>query len=607
MAKHTLKNQKKSWFSSLKDLFTGNRIEDNATVAADVTRPQVSESTLTEGRSMEDFEIVLPPGVNKIEFVNALLRMGPEDHDHLYFDGECDNSTLSRQMAYRVAREAFNDLPQDASSLESLGFSLIELGDHKRALKCYLRQSKKASNDGAVWNNIAWCQMRLGRYEEALVSCERAMKFLSNHSYVHHDYAAILAGLGRLDEAVEVIKNATNLKPEAPQLYYLLASVLEKKGDIKSAISYWKEYLKLADGKAGHERAVLRAQERLRRYGINVSLKTTQISEKEKLFNNLVLSHILCLNQHMQLVKREPKKVSMEERMRIGKSMERILEGYNDAVDKLSQKVRALPIRDREILSRHYSFLSLANLLQERLDEVSGWLKKSIELDKNNKQSQALLYAYYVIKVMHGVDEKEEYRLIQSALKIDSRPGHAHILLARHYCYKRKYRQIEKILTQINDTAGKKSKMDTYERALLEEAIFGVTLWMAVGKILDNKDNEALGIIDGLIRKRPDAPELKYWLVIINIRKGSYSKAQKILETIPTDAIPPKILSELRDILYRRVIVEISEYSEIFNLRGPRMTGSSSSPICLRSLLALFKGLAKYNLKIGRRELWNTR
>jgi len=277
MVKQVLKRRKRSWFSSLKDLFTGRKVEDSP---ATVFKTDLSTSILED---LKDVEITIPPDVNKIEIVNELLRLGPEDYDYLYLNGECDNSTPLRRMAYKIALQAVQDLPNEPSLLSSLGFSLIELADYQKALICFLREAEKLKDDGAVWNNIAWCQMRLRRYNEALVSCEKALKFLSNHSYVHHDYASILAGLGKLDEAIAVIKNAiSNIKPQAVQLHYLLATLLERKGDIQSAITIWKEYLKLVGDKTGHEKAMLRVQDKLKRHGVSISLRITRKPESDK-------------------------------------------------------------------------------------------------------------------------------------------------------------------------------------------------------------------------------------------------------------------------------------------------------------------------------------
>lgn len=216
------------------------------------------------------------PLKDKIGFIEVLLQAGSEDLDYLYFDGECDNSTLSRQRALEIALKVFQYLPEDTSLLHSLGFSLLKLGDYERALTCFLKQSEKSAEDGNVWNNIAWCLMRLGRYEEALIPSKRALELLSNSADVRYVYATILTELGHWDKAIGEIKNAiSNLKPselELLELYYLLPFVLERRGDITSAIFHWKQYLKLATGKRGHERAVLRVRNKLQEKGINLEM-----------------------------------------------------------------------------------------------------------------------------------------------------------------------------------------------------------------------------------------------------------------------------------------------------------------------------------------------
>lgn len=615
MAGQIYKPQKNSWVSSLKNFFTSRKQKDNS-IPASKTVGNPAQSTVSAKSSvmasdtvsydirqddqfLHSIEKALPPDIPKAEFVKALLRMVPEDFDYLYYDGEFDNSNPLRKLAHKVAIQAFNHLPDDPSSLDSLGFSFIELGDHERALKCYLRKSEKDADDGAAWNNIAWCQMRMGKYNEAFEVCKHALKFFPNHPHVQHDYACILAGLRRIDEAIPVLTNAiSNLKPQAIQLHYLLAILLERKGDTKSAINCWKEFLRLAEDKIGHERAISRVQNKLQKYGVTVSLRKRQMSEihdQTTVFNSLAISQMLCLSQHLQLVKNDPRKIDAQERIKIGQTMEQILQHHNKMVVELYHKWKKLSIDHRVILARHYVFLSLANLLQWKLDGVEEWLKRALTLDKDSKETQPLLYAYYVIKVMQGVNENEELNLLQSALRIDQRPGHAHILLARHYCIKGKYKQVAEILKQINEVEKKSKIDDEYERGLLEEAKFGVTLWSAVGKIREDKDSEALSIVNDLKLKKPESPEPKYWLAVINIRRGSYSTAKDILATIPADVIPEKTLSELRSIISKNERIRDSSDNIIFNLRSPRMTGSSSSPICKRFFRALIKRLTGQN------------
>ena len=207
-------------------------------------------------------------GVSCYEMIRELLGVR-DDYEYLYFDGECDNTPKERRMAYRMAMDAFQKLPEDPSSLGSLGFSLIILSEFEKALQCFMKEASITTKEGIVYNNIAWCQLRLGRYEEALLNCQMALKYMTSHSHIHHDHAAILMGLNRLDEAFDVAVNAlNNLQPRAVQLSYLTAVIEEKRGRIPSAVSYWLQYLQQAEMLPGHERAMMRAQQKLQAYGI---------------------------------------------------------------------------------------------------------------------------------------------------------------------------------------------------------------------------------------------------------------------------------------------------------------------------------------------------
>lgn len=587
--------QKAGWLSSLKALITGNKFKDKVIISSHaksdtstsvITQAQTVPIQLPDRKWLDDVEINIPPGIVRSEYAIAILRSGPEDYDYVYFDGECDNSIPLRQIASKIATEAISDLPDNQSLLGSLGFALIELAEYEKALKCFMQQSECSPDDGTAWNNMAWCMMQLGRYGEALASCDKALKYLSNHSHVHHDHASILVKLGKLDEAAAVINNAIlNIKPQAPQLHYLLADIKEKQGDIKAAVTQWKTYLEFVDNKAGHERAKLRVQSKLQKCGERISLKIPVRYDTEDyttLFNSYVMCHMLCLNQYMQLGQKASGWITRADKLKISNFIEKLLGYHIDIFYELSRKAKRLPKEHKEIIARHYVFLALADLLQEDLDGVEDLLNKSLKLNENSIEAKALLQAYYVIKVMQGVSEDEEYKLLKSAIKIDPRPGHAQILLARHYCFKKKYGEIDNIFAQVKKSALEVRGTDGYDLALVAEAEFGVLLWKAVGRIMDNKDSEALSILTDLKTRRPNFPEVKYWLAIINIRQGSYTKAKEILDTIPSGAIPDKTLSELKSIIHKRIRISDSDHDDIFNLRSPRMTGTSSSPISVR-------------------------
>lgn len=605
---------RKTWLSTWKDRLSGQTSPDLGTILTKVlTEARQATSRLDPGGFLER-EVVLPTGLNKIEFCQAILEMGLKDKDYDYYDGECDNTSFPRQLATRLAREACQPFPDDPKLLQSLGYSLIQLGDYPRALTCFHKIVNQAPDDGIALNNIAWCQMRLGRFHEALDACEKALKFFGNHSYVHHNFAAILAGLGRTQDAIRIARQAvTRLQPRCVQLYYFLGCMQEKSGDSQGAIETWKQYLALAEKEPGHHRAISRVQAKLARYG--VAIRPSQGADltgtlTRQLFQELTLTQLFCLLLHLKIVKQKPELLSPEEKKATGKGMVDLLNPYTPAVEELCRRSVQLIPEEKTILAKHYAFLSLGHLLLEELEGVDDWLRQSHSLDPDNQENKVLRYAYNVLLVMKGVaDSKKEYRLLKEALACDPRPGHAHVLLARHYCFKsglkishgtnifrnyffhRNLKKIEKIQKLLEQEAASRTQLDSYEQALLNEARFGVSLWKGVALFLADRDIEAERILKDLWTKDPNFYEIPFWLVLINIKKGDLTTARTLFKKIPSDLIPQNLSSKLKIILYGARVPIISFDDDFFGPTAPRFTGTSSSPLCKRFVMALVAGL----------------
>lgn len=568
---------KMSWTARLKSRFHSGNDTDGSTFLQ-------GSSTETLRIPFEGFNTDSLPFMktvdDKIAFVNSLMAVLPEDLDYNYFDGEVDNYSPGRRVACAVASDAFEHIPDNPDLLYALCYFFLIVGDYEKSLSCSLKLVKRQHNDGVAWGNIAWCQMKLGNSNEAFKSSEKALKFLPNNANVYDTHAAILSGLGHLNDAIALAEKAVEkIGAKLPELNYSLAMLFEKKGDTRRAGYYLHKYLEIVGHQYGHRRAIKRAIEKVTPYGKGITDFDIIKENKESLLARLMTTYLFCLNVFASLEK-APKTDLEKTKVQIGYLIESVCESYRDIVGKLF----ALRLANKEklILAKYLNLFSLGYILQLKLADVEGMLKKAISLaPKDAEESQILLYAYYIVKVFQGVSDEEEHSLLQNALKLNAKPGHAHILLTRHYCSKRDFKKVEKIWNDMKK-AELTYELTPQEREMSAEAKFGVSLWRSVARIIQGKDSDAFDILMDLRKQRPEAPELKYWLTIVYIRKGEITKAKEVFHSIPAGVLPEKISQEIRGHLEPVRKSSIDSHALLANLRSPSMTGCSSSPIVSR-------------------------
>lgn len=84
---------------------------------------------------------------------------------------------------------------------------------------------------------------------------------------------------------------------------------------------------------------------------------------------------------------------------------------------------------------------------------------------------------------------------------------------------------------------------------MLKETKFGVDLWRGVAKVIQGRDNEALNIFTNLLERKPDFPEIMFWLSIVYLRKGNIIKAKEMFYSIPSRCPPENISQQIQRFL----------------------------------------------------------
>ena len=104
------------------------------------------------------------------------------------------------------------DSPEDAQTLNNLGFSLYQNGNYRAAVDRLKRAARLAPTDERILNNLALAQCRLGKYEDAYKNFARAGGALTGRL----NTAAMLERLGRDEEAIKYYEAARRLQPNSP-------------------------------------------------------------------------------------------------------------------------------------------------------------------------------------------------------------------------------------------------------------------------------------------------------------------------------------------------------------------------------------------------------
>lgn len=117
-----------------------------------------------------------------------------------------------RERAKESYERSMKDSPEDAQTLNNLGFSLYQNGNYRAAVDRLKRAARLAPGDQRILNNLALAQCRLGKYEDAYKNFARAGGPLTGRL----NTAAMLERLGRDEEAIKYYEAARRLQPNSP-------------------------------------------------------------------------------------------------------------------------------------------------------------------------------------------------------------------------------------------------------------------------------------------------------------------------------------------------------------------------------------------------------
>lgn len=136
------------------------------------------------------------------------------------------------ENAREYYKRALQTAPDDAQTLNNLGFSLYQNGNYRAAVDRLKRAARFAPGDERILNNLALAQCRLGKYSDAFKNFQRAGGELSAHLNV----ATLLERAGRDDEAIKHYEAARQLDPNSIIASSRLADLYARSGRTTEAV-----------------------------------------------------------------------------------------------------------------------------------------------------------------------------------------------------------------------------------------------------------------------------------------------------------------------------------------------------------------------------------
>ncbi len=112
----------------------------------------------------------------------------------------------------------------------------------QEAVAQYEKLLQKYPSAPQVHYKYGYALFHLQRYEEAEQEFRRVIQLVENHAEAYNDLGVSLQAQGQISEAENAYQNAISIG-QHPDAYYNLAVIKEKKGDYKSAIALYQEYL----------------------------------------------------------------------------------------------------------------------------------------------------------------------------------------------------------------------------------------------------------------------------------------------------------------------------------------------------------------------------
>jgi Flp pilus assembly protein TadD len=222
------------------------RVSDNVTV--EEQRPSTSGSArqhLMNGRALLNTGRV-NEAIAELSLAASLdARLSGEANALL---GLAYDQKGMRERAKESYERAMREAPEDAQTLNNLGFSLYQNGNYRAAVDRLKRAARLAPADKRILNNLALAQCRLGKYEEAYKNFARAGGEMTGRL----NTAAMLERMGHDEDAIRYYEAARRLQPNSSFTLLRLVDLYRRMGrtneseDARRALSALSDQMTVA-------------------------------------------------------------------------------------------------------------------------------------------------------------------------------------------------------------------------------------------------------------------------------------------------------------------------------------------------------------------------
>ncbi|MEC5206191.1 tetratricopeptide (TPR) repeat protein [Vogesella perlucida] len=153
-----------------------------------------------------------------VELMDQALKAMPEQADLLYERALLLDGLQRPAEAEQDLRAILKNRPDDAQTLNALGYVLANQGRNLKEAQGYIEQALKAEPDSAMFlDSLGWVLYRQGHAQQALKYLQDAHARMADPEVAAH-LGEVLWSLGRKDEARAVWDKARQQDPDHPVL-----------------------------------------------------------------------------------------------------------------------------------------------------------------------------------------------------------------------------------------------------------------------------------------------------------------------------------------------------------------------------------------------------
>ena len=165
--------------------------------------------------------------------------------------GMANERTGDYPGAIRAYRRGLESEPKNPELLNSLGFSLFQLGRSEEAIETLEAAVEVDPTHWKAHNNLALASVDLGELELAEAHYRESLA-LEPQPAIYNDLGFVLERLGMPDDAQEMYRASLALTPEASRTHYNLAASLARSGDDVEAEKHFAQALSLSPSFQAH-------------------------------------------------------------------------------------------------------------------------------------------------------------------------------------------------------------------------------------------------------------------------------------------------------------------------------------------------------------------